>query len=52
LSDYASWDWKDAVHDGGAVFDDRSDLLAVDEFGDGCAAVADEPRDLLDQHAA
>jgi hypothetical protein len=34
------------------VFDDRSDLLAVDEFGDGCAAVADEPRDLLDRHAA
>ena len=30
----------DVVHDGGAVVDDRLDLPAVDEFGDGCAAVA------------
>ena len=28
------------VHHGGVVVDDRLDLLAVDEFGDGCAAVA------------
>ena len=37
-----------AVHGCGAAFDDGTDLLAVDHFGDGRAVVADQPGDLLD----
>jgi hypothetical protein len=42
---------KQAVHDLSAARDDRADLLAIDEFGGGRAAMADEAGDLLDRDA-
>ena len=42
---------EDPVHGGGALVDDRAQLLAVDGLGDrGAAGVTDEACDLLDRH--
>jgi hypothetical protein len=44
---------EDAIHDGGSVFDDRAQLLAVDGFGHSRpAGVTDQARDLFDGHAS
>jgi hypothetical protein len=40
------------VHGGHAVVEDGAVLLGIDELGDGGAAVADKPGDLLDGYSA
>lgn len=42
---------EDPVHRDGAVFQYRAELLSVDSLGDGRAAVADQPRDVLQRHS-
>ena len=52
LAGCGRWSAEDAVHDGGAVLDDRAQLLAIDGLGDrGPAGVPDEAGDLFDGHA-
>ena len=43
---------EDAIHDGGAVFDDWTQLLAINGFGNGRpSGVPDQARNLFDGHA-
>jgi hypothetical protein len=41
---------KEPIHDRCAGLDDGPDLMPVNQFGDGGAAVADELRDLSEGH--
>ena len=43
---------EEPIHDRCAGLDDGPDLMPVDQFGDGGAAVADKPGDLLDGYSA